>query len=82
MKTTRSSIRGFQDQLYEDSFFQSNKSSVFEHIAPIYFPIYSVVLVLHTCVNECANMIGLTRRALSFLKISESLGSRHRLRIV
>jgi hypothetical protein len=61
--------------------FQSNKTSVLEHIVPIYFPVYSVVIVLHVCVNECSPMIGFTRIDLSFLEISESLCSCHRLRI-
>jgi hypothetical protein len=51
-----------------NSFFHSNKASVLEHIAPIYFSIYSVVVVLHVCVIECAPMIGLTRLDLSFLE--------------
>jgi hypothetical protein len=78
MKTTRSSIRGFQDQIYEDSkseymrtlvfSFQCNETSVLEHIAPIYFPVYSVVVVLHACVSVCAPMIGLTRLAYPSLK--------------
>jgi hypothetical protein len=46
----------------------SNEASVLEHIAPIYFPIYSVVIILHSSVNECAPMIGLTKFALSFLE--------------
>jgi hypothetical protein len=48
--------------------FQSNEASVLEHIAPIYFPFYSVVVELHACVNECAPMIGLTRHAYPSLK--------------
>jgi hypothetical protein len=50
----------FQDQVYEDFkmeytrtlifSFQSSEVGVLEHIAPIYFPIYSVVVVLHACV--------------------------------
>jgi hypothetical protein len=51
-----------------NSFSQSNKASVLEQIAPIYFSIYSVVVVLHACVNECAPMIGFTRLDLSFLE--------------
>jgi hypothetical protein len=51
-----------------NSFSQSNKASVLEHIAPIYFSIYSIVVVLHACVNECTPMIGLTRINLSFLE--------------
>jgi hypothetical protein len=62
-------------------FFQSNEVSVLEHIAPIYFPIYSVVIVFHTYVNGCAPMIGLTTLDLCFLETSESLGSYRRLRI-
>jgi hypothetical protein len=58
--------------------FQSNETSVLEHIAPIYFLIYSVVVVLHAGVNECTPMLGFTRIILSFLEASESLGSRHR----
>jgi hypothetical protein len=48
--------------------FQSNEASVLKHIAPIYFPIYFVVVVLHACVIEYAPMIGLTRIDLSFLE--------------
>jgi hypothetical protein len=48
--------------------FQSNEASFLKHIAPIYFPIYSVVVVLHACAIEYAPMIGLTRIALSFLE--------------
>jgi hypothetical protein len=47
--------------------FQSNEASVLEHIAPT-FSIYSIVVVLHACVYECAPMIGLTRIVLSFLE--------------
>jgi hypothetical protein len=81
----------FQDQVYKDFkrkytrtpifSFQSNEESVLEHIAPIYFPDYSVVVVFRACVNECAPMLGFTRICLSFLETSESLGSRHRFRI-
>jgi hypothetical protein len=57
MKTTRSSIRRFQDQVY-DNFktkymrilffpFQSNEASVFDHIAPNIFSVYSVELEMH-----------------------------------
>jgi hypothetical protein len=45
------------------------------------FPVYSVVVVLHARVIECAPMLGFTRIALSFLETSESLSSRHRFRI-
>jgi hypothetical protein len=48
--------------------FVSNEASVLEHIAHIYFPVYSIVVVLHAYVNECTPMIGLTRLALSFLE--------------
>jgi hypothetical protein len=51
-----------------NSFSQSNKASVLEHIASICLSIYSVVVVLHACVNECTPMIGLTRIDLSFLE--------------
>jgi hypothetical protein len=61
MKHTRTSI----------FFFQSNETSVLEHIAPIYFSVYSIVVVLHACVIECTPMIGLTRMFLSFLKALE-----------
>jgi hypothetical protein len=43
--------------------FQSNETSVFEHIAPIYFPVYSVDVVLHACLNECTPMLGFTKIA-------------------
>jgi hypothetical protein len=66
----------FQDEVYEDFkikctrslifSFQSNETSVLEHIAPIYFPIYSIDVVLHAWVNECAPMIELTKLVLSF----------------
>jgi hypothetical protein len=56
--------------------FVSNEASVIEHIAPIYPPIYSVIVVLHACVYECTPMIGLTRIVLSFLEaLSWYLGS-------
>jgi hypothetical protein len=61
--------------------FQSNKAGGLEHIAPIYVPVYSVVVVLHASVNECTSMIMFTRIALSFLDTSESLGSRHRFKL-
>jgi hypothetical protein len=48
--------------------FVSNDASVLEHIAPIYPPIYYVIVVLHACVYECAPMIWLTRIVLSFLE--------------
>jgi hypothetical protein len=48
--------------------FQSNEASVIEHIAPMYCPIYYVVVVLHACVNECAPMLGFTRFAYPSLK--------------
>jgi hypothetical protein len=60
----------FQDEVHEDFkikymrtpifSFQSNEASVLEYIAPIYFYIYSVVVVLHACVNEWTPMLGLT----------------------
>jgi hypothetical protein len=61
--------------------FVSNEASLPEHIAPIYPPIYSVIVVLHACVYECAPMLGFTRINYSFLETSESLGSCHKLRI-
>jgi hypothetical protein len=61
--------------------FVSNEASVFEHIAHIYFPVYSIFVVLHAYVNEYAPIIGLTRLDLSFLETPLSLGSRRRLRI-
>jgi hypothetical protein len=48
--------------------FVSNKASVFENITHIYFSVYSVVVVLHACVNECAPTIVLTRLDLSSLE--------------
>jgi hypothetical protein len=48
--------------------FVSNEAIVLEHIAPIYPPIYVVIVVLHAWVYECAPMIGLTRIVLSFLE--------------
>jgi hypothetical protein len=51
--------------------FQSNEASVLEHIVPIYFPMHSVAVVLHACVNECAPMIGFTGLDLSFLEALE-----------
>jgi hypothetical protein len=62
-------------------YFQSNEASVLEHIAPVYFHVYFVVVVLHACVIECGPMLGFTRIALSFLETSKSLGSHHRFRI-
>jgi hypothetical protein len=61
--------------------FVSNEACVLEHIAPIYFHIYSIAVVLHACVNGCTPMLRFTRIGLSFLETSESLGSRHRFRI-
>jgi hypothetical protein len=68
----------FQDEVYKDFktkymrtqifSFQCNEASVLEHIAPINFPVYYVVVVLYVCVNECAPMIGLTRLAYPSLK--------------
>jgi hypothetical protein len=59
---------GYQDQTYEDSdlFFCEQEASILEHIAPIYPPIYSVIVVLHACVYESTPMIGLNRVVLSF----------------
>jgi hypothetical protein len=51
--------------------FVSNEANVLKHIAPIYFPIYSVAVVLHVCVNKCAPMIGLARIDLYFLEALE-----------
>jgi hypothetical protein len=48
--------------------FQSNKASVLDHIALIYYPIYSVAIVLHACVNECTPMLGFTRTAYPSMK--------------
>jgi hypothetical protein len=39
--------------------FGKNEASVIEHITPIYFPVYFVGVVLHSCVNECTPTIGL-----------------------
>jgi hypothetical protein len=72
-------IRRLQDQVYEDFklkhmrtliySFVSNEANVLEYIVSIYFfSIYSVVVVLHACVNKCAPMIQLTRLDLSFLE--------------
>jgi hypothetical protein len=49
MKTTRSSIRGFQDQVHEDSnlFFFNVMRQVPLNILHLYFSIYSVELELH-----------------------------------
>jgi hypothetical protein len=68
----------FKDQVYEDFkikymstpiySFVSNEVSVLEHIARIYFHVYSVVVVLDACVNGCAPMLGFTRIDLSFLE--------------
>jgi maltodextrin utilization protein YvdJ len=67
-----------QDQVYEDFkinytrtpifSFQSNEASVLEYITPIYFLVYSVVVVLHAHVIESAPMIGLTRLVYPSLK--------------
>jgi hypothetical protein len=54
--------------------FVSYEASVLEHIACIYFAIYSVPIILDACVIECAPMIGLTRLALSFLEALEVYG--------
>jgi hypothetical protein len=48
--------------------FVSNEESVLEHISRIYFPVYSVAIILHARVIECAPMIGLTTLALSLLE--------------
>jgi hypothetical protein len=91
MKTSLSSIQGFQDEVYEDFntkhtrtlifSFQSNEASEHEHITPINFHVYFVVVVLHASINECTPMIGLTRIVLSLLETSELLCCCHRLRI-
>jgi hypothetical protein len=70
--------RRLQDQVYEDFkinytrtpifSFQNNEVSVLEHITPIYFLVYSVVVVLHACVNGCTPMLGFTRIAYPSLK--------------
>jgi hypothetical protein len=57
--------------------FVSNEASVLDHIAPIYFSIFSIVVVLHAGVNECTPMLGFTRIGLSFLDTSEPLGCHH-----
>jgi hypothetical protein len=69
--------KGFQDKVYEDfnikytrtlTFsFQSNEE-VSLNVLHIYFPVYSIIVVLHARVNECALMLGLTRFDLSFLE--------------
>jgi hypothetical protein len=76
MKTSRSSIQGFQKQYTRTLIFsfQINEESVLDHIAPIYFHVYSVVLVLRACVNECTIMIGLTRLDSSFPDTLEVCG--------
>jgi hypothetical protein len=48
--------------------FQSNEASVLEYIAPIFCPIYSIVVVLHACVNECAPLLGFTRLSYPSMK--------------
>jgi hypothetical protein len=51
--------------------FVSNEVSVLEYIAPIYFHVYSVAVVLYAYVNKCAPMIELTRIELSLLEALE-----------
>jgi hypothetical protein len=53
--------------------FVINEANVLEHIAPIYFPIYFIVVVLYARAIECAPMLDFTRIVLSFLETSESL---------
>jgi hypothetical protein len=84
-------MRRLQDQVYEDfeinymrtlNFsFQRNEASALKHIAPTYFHVYSIHVILHAHVNGCAPMLGFTRIILSFLETSELLGSCHRFRI-
>jgi hypothetical protein len=69
---------GFWDQVYEDFqgqvfedlqlFFPEKQGKCLWTYCTYIFSIYSVVVVLHACVNECASMIGLTRLDLSFLE--------------
>jgi hypothetical protein len=73
-----SKIKHMRTPIYS---FVSNEASVIEHIAHIYFPIYSVDVVLHACVNGCAPMLRFTRIGISFLETLESLGNHHRFRI-
>jgi hypothetical protein len=71
-------VQGLQDQVYEDFkinctrtlifSFQSNETNVLEHIAPIYFPIYSVVIVLYACVKDAHLCQGLLELAYPSLK--------------
>jgi hypothetical protein len=75
-RLSRPSIRGHY------FFGRSNEASVLEHIAVVYFPIYSVVVVLHACVNQYAPMIGLTRITLFFLETLKVTSSCPRFRIV
>jgi hypothetical protein len=83
-KTMRSSIRGFQDQVYEDFkikytmtpifSFQSNAKSVLDHIAPK-FSIYSIELDLYDRKGLFyAPMLGFTRLDLSCPKALEVFG--------
>jgi hypothetical protein len=37
--------------------FVNNEASVLKHIAPTYFSVYSVVVVLHACVNGCSSRL-------------------------
>jgi hypothetical protein len=61
MRILRSSIREHR------SFLFKAMRQLYLNILHLYIPIYSVVVVLHACVNECASMIELTRLALSLL---------------
>jgi hypothetical protein len=76
-RISRLSVRGLQSFLFKA---MRQVSLNILHLY-IYFPVYSIAVVLHACVNGCAPMIGLTRLDLSFLETSESLGSHHRFRI-
>jgi hypothetical protein len=60
----------FQDQVNEDSdlFFCEQRGKCPRTYYSYILPIYSIVVVLHACINECAPMIGLTRFVLSFLE--------------
>jgi hypothetical protein len=48
--------------------FLSKEESVLEYIEHVYFPVYSIDVVLYAYVNECTPMIGLSRLDLSFLE--------------
>jgi hypothetical protein len=76
LKTTRSSVWGFLGPSIWglQSFLFKAMRQVSMNILHLYnFPVYSIVVVLHAHVIECAPMLGFTRIGLSFLENLRSI---------